>query len=244
MQIGAVFVTIEENMTAETILKVENLSVSFEAGPVVQGVDFELGRGENLVILGPNGAGKSILLRAILGLVPYRGRVSWGPSIRAAYIPQNFFPDQSVPLTVREFFNLKGCRFSRAAALLQEVGLEAGELFPRRLGILSGGQFQRVMVAWSLVGEPQALLFDEPTSGVDTRGEETIYALLGRMSRERGLSSIFVTHDFSVVYSLATKVLCLNREAVCFGPPLAALTPEILEKLYGQGAAVYAHRHE
>ena len=124
--------------------------------------------------------------------------------------------------------------------MLRSVGL-GEELATRRMGDLSSGQFQRILIAWALAGDPEVLLFDEPTAGIDVSGEETVYRLLGRLHRERQLTMLMVTHDLSVVYTLSSMVLCLNKLPICHGPPVEVLTPETLRQMYG--AEVKYHQH-
>lgn len=227
---------------SKLLLSVKNLSVKIQNEKILDGISFDLKEKENLVVLGPNGAGKSVLLRSILNLTPHTGEVLWRKDARIAYIPQGFFPSEEMPLTAREFFALKKCPENKAMELLSLVGLGA-EILNKEIGHFSGGQFQRLMIAWSLAHDPHVLIFDEPTSGIDVLGEETIYAVLRRTIKNRGLSSIIVTHDMSVVHSFADNVLCLNREAVCIGIPEEALTAETINRLYGGGFSLYAHNH-
>ncbi len=127
--------------------------------------------------------------------------------------------------------------------MLLAVGLDA-VLADEPMSGLSSGQFQRILIAWGLVRDPQVLLFDEPTAGIDLGGEETVYSLLGRLHRERELTMLLVTHDLAVVYRFSSSVLCLNRRVVCHGPPVDALTPERLQELYGRDVTYYRHSHE
>jgi zinc transport system ATP-binding protein len=127
--------------------------------------------------------------------------------------------------------------------MLSAVGL-GDDLWKKRVGELSSGQFQRVLIAWALAGDPEVLLFDEPTSGVDVGGEETVYKLLARLHDERRLTMLIITHDLSVVYALSTSVLCMNRGRVCHGPARSVLTPDSLRELYGTDVKYYQHDHE
>ena len=228
---------------AAPILEVDDLSVTLGAQRILEHVSFAVERGEILTILGPNGAGKTILLRALLGVLPHEGRIRWAKGVRIGYVPQRLPYIKDVPMSVEEFFALK--KGSRAAArdMLAAVGL-ADELRFKRVGDLSSGQFQRVLIAWGLVGDPDVLLFDEPTTGIDLGGEETVYKLLARLHDERRLTMLIVTHDLAVVYELSTNVLCLNKSSVCYGPPLSVLTPESLRRLYGAEVKYYRHDHE
>jgi ABC-type Mn2+/Zn2+ transport system ATPase subunit len=111
------------------------------------------------------------------------------------------------------------------------------------VGHLSGGQFQRGLIGFSLIGNPNVLLMDEPTASVDEPGEEHIYELINRLQTQHNLASIMVSHDLSFVFRYATKVLCLNRQQVCFGSPTEALSADVLTKLYGESVGFYDHHH-
>ena len=227
----------------DIVLQVSDLEVVFEGRAVLSDLTFSVARGEILTILGPNGAGKTVLLRSLLGIVPYHGTITWQPGRRIGYVPQRLPYIRNMPLSVADFFELKTDATSDAPAMLDTVGLPP-ELAGHRIGDLSSGQFQRVLIAWALAGDPDLLLFDEPTAGVDVRGTETVYTLLSRLYRERNLTMLVVTHDLAVVHRLSSTVLCLNRKPVCHGPPLDILTPENLQRLYGTEVKFYEHEHE
>ncbi|MCB1691417.1 MAG: metal ABC transporter ATP-binding protein [Pseudomonadales bacterium] len=229
-------------MSNDAILEVANLCVSLDGVTLLEDVSFSLASDEAVTILGPNGAGKTVLLRALLGALPYSGKVSWAPGVRFGYVPQRLPYIKDLPVTVADFFALKSTALDEMEVVLAEVGLPAG-FSNKRMGELSSGQFQRVLIAWALCSEPAVLLFDEPTTGVDVTGEETIYGLLSRVQRERHLAMLLVTHDLAVVHQLSTRVLCLNRRLVCEGPPIDILTPERLREIYGTEVKYYHHEH-
>ena len=229
------------------ILEVDDLTVTIDKQDIIEHLSFVIQRGEVLTILGPNGAGKTILLRALLGVLPCAGRIAWEKGVRIGYVPQRLPYIKDVPLNIEEFFALKSPARAKASRVavresLAAVGL-GGEFRHKSIGTLSSGQFQRVLIAWALAGNPEVLLFDEPTTGVDMGGEETIYALLARLHKERGLTMLIVTHDVSVVYALSTNVLCMNHVKVCYGPPHSVLTPESLRQLYHADVKFYRHEH-
>jgi zinc transport system ATP-binding protein len=229
-------------MKNDLILKVRNLDVILDRQAIIENLTFEVHRGDVLTILGPNGAGKSVLLRTLLGLLPYEGEIEWAKGIKMGYVPQRLPFIKDIPLSIRDFFKLKTLSEKETEEILKAVGF--GEDFLRRtIGDLSSGQFQRILIAWGLLGNPQVLLFDEPTTGVDISGEETIYNFLTKLKMERDLTILLVTHDLSVVYKFSTDVICLNRQPICYGPPQDVLTPENLRKLYGGEVKYYQHRH-
>jgi len=228
------------------ILVVKNLSVRIENHSIVEGLNLELRTGERLSILGPNGAGKTMLLKALLNLVPYSGEIIWSPGARIGYVPQKIDADRHLPLTYRNLFTSK-CRIVKVAVseiepIAESVGLTM-EMLKTPVGHLSGGQFQRGLIGFALIGKPNVLLLDEPTASIDEHGEEHIYELIHRLQEQYNLAVITVSHDLSFVYRYATRVLCLNRRSVCFGTPKDVLTAEILEQLYGPAVGYYHHDH-
>jgi zinc transport system ATP-binding protein len=229
-----------------SLLTVKNLSVSIEDKIIVDSVSFELGPNDRLSILGPNGAGKTVLLKALLNLVSYSGEVVWDPAVRIGYVPQKIDADRHLPLTYRDLFNSK-CRIAKVATgqieeISQSVGLTK-EMLATPVGHLSGGYFQRGLIGFALIGKPNVLLLDEPTASIDEPAEEHIYELIHRLQEQYKLAVITVSHDLSFVYRYATRVLCLNKRIVCIGPPREALTPKILEELYGPSVSYYVHDH-
>lgn len=228
------------------LLTVKNLSVRIEDKLIVEDLSFDLGPRERLSILGPNGAGKTVLLKALLNLLPYSGEVIWGPEARLGYVPQKIDADIHLPLTFTDLFRAKCMTLRVAPSDMNEVSKSIGlteELMRTPVGHLSGGQFQRGLIAFALIGKPNVLLLDEPTASVDEPGEEHIYELIHRLQDERNLASIMVSHDLSFVFRHATTVLCLNRQRVCFGAPREALSADVLEKLYGEPMGFYHHDH-
>jgi zinc transport system ATP-binding protein len=236
-------------MTDDTVLAVEDLSVTLDGLPVLQNVSFRLKQGEALAVIGPNGAGKTVLFRALLGLVPHGGQVQWDPAVKIGYVPQRFSVDRSAPISAMEFFLLQSPNFWRPSAAfskqlneeLKLMGLD-GRVLGKGLGELSGGETQRVLIASALLQKPNVLLLDEPTAAVDAGFEETVYALLHRVQMERGTALLLISHDLSVVYRYAQRVLCLNKSVVCQGAPVDALNPQALATLYGE-ASFYHHEH-
>ncbi len=227
----------------KTILEVKNLSVSFGNEEIIHNLSLSLNQQEVLVILGPNGAGKTTLLRALLNLIPYQGSIKWHAKKISYLPPQELLVRQELPpLSVQEFFAFKKASLSQIKGILQNVGLPEHILY-KQFATLSTGQFQRMLIAWALVDEPQVLLFDEPTSGIDLGGEETIYTLLHKFWETKKLTILLVTHDLSIVWAHATKVLCLNKQQLCLGPPQQILTQEKLKELYGAEIKFYKHRH-
>lgn len=236
----------------ETVLRVENLGVTFETHEVLKDIGFFVQKGDVVALVGPNGSGKSVLFRALLGLVPHSGAVVWAEDIKVSYVPQYLSIDRELPLSVREFLRFKTSDADKIIDALRSVGLADKQhsryhverhVLDQRIGLLSGGQLQRVMVAWAILDDPEVLLFDEPTSGIDVGGEETIYNLLKDLRDRRELTILLISHDLNIVYKYADSVICINKEMVCHGAPSEVLDPSSLVNLYGGEASFYQHQH-
>jgi len=228
------------------LLTVKNVSVRIEGKVIVENLSFDLGPSETLSILGPNGAGKTVLLKSLIGLIPYSGEIVWDPSVRIGYVPQKIDADRHLPLTYTDLFESK-CQIAKVpkeqiAEISRIVGLTK-ETLATPVGHLSGGYFQRGLIGFALLGKPNVLLLDEPTASIDEPGEVHIYELISRLKDEYKLAVITVSHDLSFVYRYATRVLCLNKRSVCMGPPREALIPDVLEQLYGPSFGYYVHKH-
>lgn len=225
------------------VLTVRDLQIDYGAEPIISGLSFTVSQGDILIFLGPNGAGKTTLLRGLLDLLPYQGDVEWNARKISYLPPQEFLQRQNLPpLTIAEFFAIKTKDRQAVLSIFQQVGLDES-LLAHQFGELSTGQFQRMLIGWSLVDNPDVLILDEPTSGIDVGGEETIYSLLYRFWQKQNLTIMLVTHDLNVVWEYATQVICLNKQQTCMGKPDEVLTPEQLKQLYGTGIKFYKHQH-
>ncbi len=227
------------------VLEIKNLNVALDGEKIIKDLSFEVKDGEILTILGPNGAGKTVLLKTLLGFLPYQGEVLWQKKTKIGYLPQGLtqLKVKDLPLSVEEFFKLKKVTKEETLKFLKSVGIEENAFLEKRIGDMSTGQFQRMLIAWVLISKPEVLLFDEPTAGIDVGGEETIYSLLHRFWKEKNLTVLLVTHDLNIVYKYSSDVLCLNKKGIaCSGPPKEVLTTDLLEKIYGTEIKFYQHK--
>jgi zinc transport system ATP-binding protein len=227
----------------QPLLKVSNLSVILDGKKLVDKVSFELRPEEVLAVIGPNGAGKTVLIKTILGAIrPSGGTIEWAPDVRVAYLPQRFQVDRYLPMTVEEFLRLKNSSRKAIHHVVKLTGLSEKWL-KKGMAHLSGGELQRVLLAWALLKEPHIILFDEPTENVDVVGQESIYKLLHHLQDIMKVSIVIVSHDLHVVYRYANHVLCLNKEMICYGEPETTLTTANLSELYGDHAFFHHHHY-
>jgi zinc transport system ATP-binding protein len=218
------------------ILDVNHLTVCFGDNKILSDLTFSVAEGESLAILGPNGAGKTVLFRALIRAIPFEGEVRWASGVRIGYVPQKLDLERDIPITGIDFLRARAALAGNAAAdlprVLDLVGVPL-QIAQQPIGTMSGGQFQRLLIAFALAANPTVLLLDEPTAGVDEPGQERLNELVHRLQHEQHLTVIFISHELSVVYRYATSVLCLNRTQVCLGAPKTILTPELLREIYG-----------
>ncbi len=231
-----------------SLLTATALTVRFGASEVLSNVTLAINPSEIVTVLGPNGSGKSTLLRALLGILPAAsGQISRAPGLRIGYVPQKLAIDQTLPMTVRRFLSLPNrVTDSQASETLARVGLPNVET--RQMSALSGGQFQRVLLARALLSDPQLLILDEPTQGLDQPGEAAFYRLIEEVRSTTGAAILMVSHDLHVVMAASDRVICLNGHICCEGTPRVVSNAPEYRALFGlgtQGAlALYRHDHD
>ncbi|MBO9434984.1 metal ABC transporter ATP-binding protein [Ruegeria sp. R13_0] len=231
-----------------SLVTVEDLSVSYGANTVLRHVHMIIEPGEIVTIVGPNGSGKTSLLRAIIGATkPAKGRITRKQGLRIGYVPQKLHIDPTLPISVERFMRLTN-RVSRArcAEALEEAGVP--DLLKRQMTQLSGGQFQRVLLARALINHPDILLLDEATQGLDQPGSAAFYRQIETVRRETGCAILMISHELHVVMSASDRVICLNGHVCCEGSPAVVASAPEYRALFGTGTggalALYRHDHD
>ena len=228
-------------------LRVENLSVKIGGDRILKDVNLHVHCSEMVALIGPNGAGKSTFLKAVLGQREYEGIIAFSEpgqrskKPRIGYVPQSPSFDPSDPVSVADLFT---CCMSRRPAFLglgksmRETVLECldrvhgTELIDKRIGTLSGGELQRVLLALALEPLPNILILDEPLSGVDVEGMKTLMDMLDEIRKTYDLSILMTTHDFSMLPRYADQVVLIDHGVVAKGTPEEVLSSEIFEEIF------------
>ncbi|PWE31321.1 zinc ABC transporter ATP-binding protein ZnuC [Maritimibacter sp. 55A14] len=231
-----------------SLIDAEGVTVRLGRMVVLRDVDFSIERGEIVTVVGPNGSGKSTLIRCLIGaLRPARGRLRRAPGLRIGYVPQRLEVDRTMPVTVARFLDLPDRQPpAQVAAALDRVGLEG--IGTRDMAQLSGGQFQRVLLARAILRRPDILVLDEPTQGLDQPGTAAFYQLIETLRAETGAAVLMVSHDLHVVMSASDRVICLNGHVCCEGTPTVVSEAPEYRALFGPGTggtlALYRHEHD
>jgi len=235
-------------MPADTLLQARDVSYAVGGRQILDRVSFELGPAQITTIIGPNGAGKSTLASIVTGLIGnYEGRIERRPGLRIGYLPQKVYVNTLMPLTVERLLRLTHpAADDEIHAALDQT--EVGYLRRRQVRSLSEGELKRVLLARTTLGNPELIVLDEPTSGVDVTGEIRMYELIGELRSRLHCAVLLVSHDLHLVKSQTDQVLCLNQHLCCSGQPESVSRhPEYLA-LFGQSTAdsiaIYTHHHD
>jgi zinc transport system ATP-binding protein len=215
---------------------------------VLRDVDMHIDQGEIVTLVGPNGSGTSTLIKGLIGAIaPLKGTVDKVRGLRIGYVPQSLHMDGLLPLTVSRFLCLPDRHDAEAMhRALTEAGVP--DLAKAQMRTLSGGQFQRVMLARALLMSPDLLILDEATQGLDQPGAADFYRKIEHVRRHLNCAVLMVSHDLHVVMAASDRVLCLNGHVCCEGTPEVVQDAPEYRALFGTGAqgafALYRHDHD
>lgn len=232
----------------DTLASLENAGIHRSGRWLVRGVSFSIKAGEIVTLIGPNGSGKSTTAKMALGILkPEEGHVTRRRDLRVSYVPQKLAVDWTLPLTVNRFMRLTGhVSANEAADAMAATGV--GHLASAEVRTLSGGEFQRVMLARAIARKPDLLVLDEPVQGVDFTGEVALYDLIKRIRDDIHCGILLISHDLHVVMAATDRVICLNGHVCCSGTPTVVASSPEYRSLFGARAtptlAVYEHHHD
>jgi len=223
------------------ILKVSNLTVKLQNQVILDNISFNVKKGTTLAILGPNGAGKTVLFRTLLNLVPHTGSIEWAEKVKIGYVPQ-YVTVSDVPISVKEFLSMgNAVDFENSLSM---VKLKDKNILNKRLGVLSGGQLRRILIAWALNDNPNVLFLDEPTSGVDMDSEEPIYLMLNEIKKTQKITIFLITHNIHIVQEYADDLIALNKCVTFCGPSEELAKLDTQRLIYGEPVCVETIRGE
>ena len=231
-----------------SLITVENLSVKYGTNFVLKKINLEIKSGEIVTIVGPNGSGKTSLIKAIIGAVqPADGKINLKSNLKIGYIPQRLNFDTTLPITVKRFMTLtEKVDKNTYISALETAGVP--QILKSQMSSLSGGQFQRVLLARALIGAPEILILDEATQGLDQPGSAAFYRQIEQVRQNTGCAVLMISHDLHVVMSTSDRVICLNGHVCCEGTPSAVVSTPEYQELFGAGTegalALYRHDHD
>ena len=230
------------------LIKISNLEVKYGSKFVLKNMNLSLKAGEIVTIVGPNGSGKTTLFKAIIGTVPIsKGTIEVKPNLRIGYVPQQLKIDQTLPITVERFLKLSNINFEKSQDKTELI-LGSKDLLDVQINSLSGGEMQRVLLARALINDPQILLLDEATRGLDQPGVATFYRKIENIRKSTNCAILMISHDLYVVMSSSDRVICVNGHICCQGTPEIVATSPEYQALFGGDVdgtfALYRHHHD
>ena len=230
-----------------TLISAQDITFAQQGKKILDSISLELKAKQIVTLIGPNGAGKTTLLRLLLGLErPTSGRIERKNGLKIGYMPQKLNHDHSLPLSVRAFLQLSG---KKNVAQLEQVLTEvhALHLIDQPLAKLSGGETQRILFANAMLQNPDLLVLDEPTQGIDLQGQQLFYRLLEHYHQQQGCGVLLVSHDLNWVMAATDWVICLNKHICCAGHPNDIKEDPAYHSLFGQALPqlkLYQHHHD
>ncbi len=229
------------------LVALKDVRLQYGQRSVLNDISLEIHRGEITTVIGPNGAGKSCLVKLVTGLSePTAGTIARESSVKIGYMPQFLALDRSMPVKVGRFLSLAEPDKTRRKSTLERLGIV--HLAGAQIQGLSGGEFQRVLLARAILRKPDLLVLDEPLQGVDINGQVALYRLIASLRDELNCAILMVSHDLHLVMAQTDKVICLNQHICCYGrPENVSRDPEYL-RMFGARAvediAIYSHQHD
>ena len=229
------------------LIEVHKLNVAYGKKKVLKNVNLTLSKNEIVTIVGPNGSGKTTLFKSIIGSIPITsGKVSIKQNLKIGYVPQVLNIDRSLPLTVERFLKLAKNRNDQGFLRAQQI-LDSDDLLSNQISNLSAGQLQRVLLGHALMNEPDVLLLDEATRGLDQPGSAAFYKKIEEIRDSTGCAILMISHDLHVVMSASNRVICLNGHICCQGEPNSVASSPEYKAMFGSKVegtlALYQHNH-
>lgn len=225
-------------------LTTKQLNIGYANKSIMENINIQLHPKEFIGLLGPNGSGKSTLVKSLLGVMPkISGEIHLAKNLITSYVPQKLKTNSSIPMTVTEFLNLKQVNFSKEwfQEVIEIVNLESK--LNSSIHSLSGGQLQRLFIAYALLSKPKLLILDEATEGMDLSSLQEVFKKLKTYIEKENACLVYITHDISAVNEVCSRVLCLHKDIAYDGSPTAPDFHTCLHSIYGEKSFIHDHRH-
>ncbi len=234
------------NPTHNNLIECQDLFVQMGGVDILNNIQLTIKNGDFLTLMGPNGAGKSMLIKTMLGIIkPTRGQIIKTPNLRIGYMPQHCQIEPSMPILVRDFLKIAKNPTNYEAVVEQ---CNIGALCDKFAFQLSGGEFQRVLCARALIGNPQLLILDEPSQNLDLKSMDDFYQMVENIYKTQKITIIMVSHDLHFVLSSSTEVICLYHHICCHGPAHSISQQQEFQKIFGEDLlkkfSLYHHHHD
>jgi len=234
--------------TANALISAHNISVVKNEKAILKNIDIEINKNDFLTIIGPNGAGKTMLLKCLMEFYkPDSGKIIKKPNLKIGYMPQSINIINTMPLSVQNFITVRK-KFDEVSFKKVVSETQTEKIIDKQLSVLSGGEMQRVLLARSLLNNPELLILDEPAQNLDVSGQIYFYNLLQSIYLKRGLSVLMVSHDLHLVMVSTKKVICLSNHICCYGKPQHITKDPEFISMFGKDMAnimaVYQHSNE
>lgn len=244
-------IKMENPNASTTIAQLQDASLGYGEHTLISHFSLEIKSGDFIAMVGPNGSGKTTIMRSLLGLIPiFSGHRSLFGKLPEqldpqliSYVPQRMALNKMVPLTVREFLSLKSKSLKKSDLLMALKKVELEGIEKKSIHELSGGQLQRVLLAFALMGNPRLICLDEASEGMDIKSEKSFYDLLKHMIAEKDAAVFLISHDISAVSEHANRVICVNKKILYDGSPKSSDFHSCLHKIYGEESVIHGHHH-
>ena len=230
------------------LISAKNINVIKMGKNILKDVSIDIKKNDFTTIIGPNGAGKSMLLKCLMGFYkPNSGAIKTKPNLKFGYMPQNLDVIKTIPMKAKLFITIKK-KFDKISLKKVISETQIDNILDKQLSVLSGGEMQRVLLARSLLNNPELLILDEPAQNLDVSGQMLFYKLLQEIYSKRGLSILMVSHDLHLVMISTKQVICLSNRICCFGKPQQITNDPKFLSMYGNDMAevmaVYQHSNK
>lgn len=242
-----------DHTSSNTVAQLIDSSMGYDSHVVLSHINLSIRKGEFIALVGPNGSGKTTLMKSLLGLIPLidgerelfgkRGLKLSQASQKISYVPQKLSLNRSVPISVIDFLKLKGSQYTKTQILESLESVELLGLENKSLHEISGGQLQRVLIAYAFMGDPELICLDEATEGIDIKSEQSFYDLLKILIQKNQATLIMISHDISAVTAHANRVICVNGKVLFDGDPKSETFHSCLHDIYGQESVIHGHNH-